>query len=165
MTRVTTWGLPTVSSKPSRFIISTKIASWSSPRPCTSHVSGRSVGSTRIETLPIVSSRKRSFTMLAVNLVPPLRPATGDVLIPIVMEIEGSSTVITGKAMEFSGSANVSPIVMSGKPATAMMSPGPALSAGTRLNASVMRSSTTFMRVDVPSACIQATCWPLVIVP
>ena len=42
--RVTTSGLPTVSSKPSRRIISTSTASWSSPRPCTSHASGRSVG-------------------------------------------------------------------------------------------------------------------------
>ena len=35
---VTTWGLPTVSSKPSRLIDSTSTASWSSPRPCTSQV-------------------------------------------------------------------------------------------------------------------------------
>ena len=40
--RVTTWGLPTVSSKPSRRIVSTSTASCSSPRPCTSQVSRRS---------------------------------------------------------------------------------------------------------------------------
>ena len=44
MTRVTTWGLPTVSSKPSRRMVSTSTASCSSPRPWTSQVSGRSVG-------------------------------------------------------------------------------------------------------------------------
>ena len=38
--RVTTCGLPTVISKPSRRMISTRIASCSSPRPCTSQVSG-----------------------------------------------------------------------------------------------------------------------------
>ena len=38
---VSTSGFPTVSSKPSRRISSTRIASWSSPRPCTSHASGR----------------------------------------------------------------------------------------------------------------------------
>ena len=46
--RVTTCGLPTVSSKPSRRIASTSTASWSSPRPWTSQVSRRSVSSTRI---------------------------------------------------------------------------------------------------------------------
>ncbi len=40
---VTTCGLPTVSSKPSRRICSTRIASASSPRPWTSQASGRSV--------------------------------------------------------------------------------------------------------------------------
>jgi hypothetical protein len=37
-----------------------RISSWSSPRPCTSHVSGRSVGRTRRETLPTSSARSRS---------------------------------------------------------------------------------------------------------
>ena len=53
--RVTTCGLPTVSSNPSRRIISTSTASCSSPRPWTSQRSGRSPGSTRIETLPTTS--------------------------------------------------------------------------------------------------------------
>ena len=52
MRRVSTWGLPTVSSKPSRRMVSTRMASWSSPRPWTSQASGRSVGSTRSDTLP-----------------------------------------------------------------------------------------------------------------
>ena len=42
--RVTTSGLPTVSSKPSRRIVSTSTASCSSPRAWTSQASGRSVG-------------------------------------------------------------------------------------------------------------------------
>ena len=84
---------------------------------------------------------------------------------PIVMEIDGSSTVMTGSATGFSMSARVSPIVISGMPATAMMSPGPASCTGTRSSASVMRSSTTFARSTVPSAFIHATCWPLRIVP
>ena len=52
ISRVSTSGLPTVSSKPSRRIVSTSTASWSSPRPWTSQASGRSVGSTRSATLP-----------------------------------------------------------------------------------------------------------------
>ena len=60
---------------------------------------------------------------------------------PIVIEIAGSSTVISGSATGFSGSASVSPMVISGMPATAPMSPGPADSAGTRSSASVISSS------------------------
>ena len=41
---VSTSGLPTVSSKPSRRMISIRTASWSSPRPCTSHAVGAVVG-------------------------------------------------------------------------------------------------------------------------
>src|SRR3989304_4376408 len=38
------------------------MASCSSPRPCTSHVSARSVGLTRIETLPTTSWSRRFLT-------------------------------------------------------------------------------------------------------
>ena len=90
--RVTTWGLPTVSSKPSRRIASTSTASCSSPRPCTSQVSGRSVSSTRIETLPTSSWSRRSLTWRAVRREPE-RPASGEVLMPIVIPRAGSSIV------------------------------------------------------------------------
>ena len=89
--RVTTWGLPTVSSKPSRRIVSMRTASCSSPRPWTSQASGRSVGSTRSETLPTSSRSRRSFTMRAVSSLPSV-PASGDVLMPIVIDRLGSST-------------------------------------------------------------------------
>ena len=56
---------------------------------------------------------------------------------PSVIESDGSSTVITGSGRGSSGSASVSPIVTSSRPATAMISPGPAASAGTRSSASV----------------------------
>ncbi|CAB5043337.1 unannotated protein [freshwater metagenome] len=95
--------------------------------------------------------------MLAVTFLP-LLPARGEVLMPMVIEIDGSSTVMTGSAIGFSGSARVSPIVISGIPATAMMSPGPALSATTRVRFSVIKSSTTFARSTVPSVLIQAIC-------
>ena len=57
---------------------------------------------------------------------------------PIVTEIDGSSTVMTGSGCGSSGSPSVSPIVTSGRPATAMISPGPASSADTRSRFSVM---------------------------
>ena len=46
-----------------------------------------------------------------------------------VTESDGSSTMITGSGLGSSGSARVSPIVISGMPATAMISPGPASAA------------------------------------
>ena len=86
-------------------------------------------------------------------------------LIPIVTESDGSSTVMTGRASGLSGSASVSPIVISGMPATAMISPGPASSASTRSSASVTYSSITFAGEIVPSARHQATGWPRLMTP
>ena len=65
---------------------------------------------------------------------------------PIVIEIDGSSIVMTGSGRGSSGSASVSPIVISGMPAIAMMSPGPADSAGTRSSACVISSSVILTR-------------------
>ena len=53
---------------------------------------------------------------------------------------------MTGSGRGSSGSASVSPMVISGMPAMAMMSPGPAVSAGTRSSASVMSSSVSLTR-------------------
>ena len=136
ISRVKTSGLPTVSSKPSRRMISTRTASWSSPRPCTSQTSGLVVGCTRSETFPTSSRSSRSMSALAVTLWPSV-PASGLVLMPIVTERLGSSTVVTGSGLGSAGSAIVSPIVTSGSPASATISPGPASSAGTRSSASV----------------------------
>ena len=73
---------------------------------------------------------------LAVTLSPSV-PASGEVLIPSVIASEGSSTTLTGSGRGSSRSAIVSPIVTSGRPASATISPGPASSAGTRSSASV----------------------------
>ncbi|CAM5555994.1 hypothetical protein STENM36S_01775 [Streptomyces tendae] len=78
----------------------------------------------------------------------------------MVMEIAGSSTVISGSGTGFSGSARVSPIMISGMPATAQMSPGPAFSAGLRVSASVIISSEIRTFCTDPSRFIQATVWP-----
>ena len=162
---VTTWGLPAVSSKPSRRICSTRMASASSPRPWTSHASGRCVGRIFRETLPISSLSRRSLTWRAVTFAPLTRPASGEVLMPMVMEIAGSSTVISGSGAGFSRSVSVSPIVMSSMPATATISPGPALSAGTRSRPLVASSSEIRTLFRVPSCRAQATVWPFFRVP
>ena len=146
-------------------MISTSTARASSPRPWISQVSGRSVGSTRSDTLPTSSRSSRSFTIRAVTLEPFSRPTSGEVLTPIVIEMAGSSTVISGSGRGSSASASVSPIMISGIPATAMMSPGPADSAGTRSRASVRYSSVIFTRSIEPFVRHHATCWPRLIVP
>ena len=67
-------------------------------------------------------------------------------LIPIVTDSDGSSTVITGSGRGSSADASVSPIVISGIPATEMISPALASSASTRSSASVTYSSETLTR-------------------
>ena len=70
--------------------------------------------------------------------------------------------------MGFSASAMVSPIMMSGMPAMAMMSPGRAdlpSSSGLRSSASVISSSVILTRSMVPSCLHHATCWPFLISP
>jgi hypothetical protein len=83
----------------------------------------------------------------------------------MVIEMAGSSTRISGSAFGFSASASVSPIMISGMPATAMMSPGPADSAGLRSRPSVISSSEMRTRSVLPSARHQATVCPLRMVP
>jgi hypothetical protein len=95
----------------------------------------------------------------------PSCPDSGEVLIPIVTDREGSSTVITGSGRGSSADASVSPIVISGIPATEMISPAAASSASTRSSASVTYSSETFTRSIWPSARHQATVSPRRIVP
>ena len=86
-------------------------------------------------------------------------------LVPIVIEIAGSSIWIRGSATGFSASARVSPIMMSGIPAIATMSPGPACSPGLRSSASVISSSVILTFLVLPSVRIQATVWFFLSVP
>ena len=161
MVLVTTWGLPTVSSKPSRRICSTSTARANSPRPCTSQASGAPMSTTRIDTLPTNSASSRLRTIRAVSLWPGTLPANGDVLVPMVTEIAGSSTVILCSATGSARSANVSPIMISGRPATATMSPAMASSVGVRSTPSVANNSVILAVAIVswPSTSrIQATC-------
>ena len=120
-------GLPTVNSKPSRRIISTSTANCSSPRPCTSHMRrGGRCPRPEVRTLPINSESSRFLISRAVILLP-CPPARGDVLVPMVTE----SRLVHGDHRQGPGSfgsTRVSPMVISGIPATAMMSPGPAWS-------------------------------------
>ena len=81
------------------------------------------------------------MTKRAVTLAPFTLPAIGEVLIPMVIEIAGSSIAISGSGRISSGSASVSPMVISSIPATATMSPGPADSVGKRSSALVIKSS------------------------
>ncbi len=70
-----------------------RMDSCSSPRPTTFTVSGLSVSSRRIDTLPISSRSRRSRTCRDVTYCPS-RPAIGDVLTPKIIDTVGSSTAI-----------------------------------------------------------------------
>ena len=108
-------------------------------------------------TLPTSSGSSRFFTRRAVSFVPS-RPASGDVLMPIVIDSAGSSTVMTGSGRGIVGVGQRLADVMSSMPATATRSPWPASSTGTRVRCSVRNSSATLARLIVPSTLHQATC-------
>ena len=69
-----------------------------------------------MDTLPTSSWSRRPFTSRAVRFLPDW-PASGEVLMPMVIEIDGSSTWISGSGFGSLGSARVSPMVISGMPA------------------------------------------------
>ena len=81
-------------------------------------------------TLPSTSRSRRARIWREVRSRPS-RPAIGEVLTPKVMRSVGSSTERRGSGRGSAGSVMVSPMVISGSPATATMSPGPASSTST----------------------------------
>ena len=89
------------------------------------HVRALGVGHAQRDVADELAVQTR-LDLLAVSLSPSC-PASGEVLIPIVTDSDGSSTVITGSGLGSSASASVSPIVISGIPATEMISPGAGL--------------------------------------
>jgi hypothetical protein len=63
-------------------------------------------------------------------------PENGEVLTPKIIAIVGSSTLITGSGFGLSTSVIVSPMLMSSNPASATISPTPALSTVVRFKPS-----------------------------
>ena len=83
----------------------------------------------------------------------PAQAASGEVLVPITIDSAGSSTVMSGSGRGSSGSARVSPMVMSGSPATATMSPGPASSAGRKDRPITTSARTSSAGPPTPPSC------------
>ncbi len=165
VSRVTISGRDTCSSKPSRRIISIRIDSCSSPRPTTFICSGNAVSSTRMETFPSSSFASRSRMLREVTYWPS-RPALGDVFTPKIIDTVGSSIAVGGIASRSSGSAIVSPMVMSSIPARHTMSPADACWMSTRFNPSKANSLVTRVSWARPSSLQTATgspirTWPL----
>ena len=119
---VTISGRLTISSKPSRRIISIRMPSCSSPRPSTLKESGEPVSCILSETLVSSSLSRRSRRLREVTNLPS-RPANGPLLTLNWIAIVGSSIVIGGSGCGFSTSQKLSPIVMPGMPAMATISP------------------------------------------
>ncbi len=78
-----------------------------------------------METLRYASRCSRSRRLREVTYLPS-RPANGPSLTLKTIDIVGSSTWIRSSGMGCSGSAMVSPIETSSRPAMEMISPGPA---------------------------------------
>ena len=131
--RTTGAGLDACSSKPSRRMVSIRIASWSSPRPRTRKASVLAVSSTRRLTFRRLSCPSRSRSFLDVTWLPE-RPAHGLVFTPNTIAMVGSSMRMGGSASGRSRSATVSPMWMSSMPAMATMSPAQARSSSMRFN-------------------------------
>ena len=161
---VTISGFPTMSSKPSRRIISIRIESCSSPRPITMNESVVAVSSTRKETLVSNSFCKRSRRFREVTYVPS-RPANGEVFTVNSMAIVGSSIVMCGSGAGFSASVMVSPIVMPSTPATAIISPRVVSVMSVRFKPENENSLVIFVLCSDPSSLAMATSSPVRMVP
>ncbi len=136
---VTISGRPTLSSKPSRRIISIRTPSCISPRPSTLKLSGESVSSTRMETL-VSSSRSRRSRRLRLVTSEPSLPQKGELLTENCMAIVGSSMTISGSGAGFSRLVMVSPMVMPSTPAMATMSPISVVEVSVRLRPAKVNS-------------------------
>ena len=102
-----------------------------------------------METLPSTSRSRRALIWREVRNLPS-RPASGDVLTPKVMRSVGSSTSRRGSGRGSAGSVIVSPMVTSGMPATATISPGPASAISSRsMPWAVVSDVTVPVRVTV----------------
>ena len=162
---ISTRGLVTDSSKPSRLIISIKIERCSIPRPATwnsSVLSGSLV--TRMATFFSSSFINRSRSWRLVTKVPS-RPANGESLMRNTMLKVGSSTAMGSSADGLSGQAMVSPISMSAIPTTAQTSPEYASSASTRPKRSKVKRPLTGRLALPPDRLMWAIRWFLRMLP
>mmetsp|Transcript_7122 Transcript_7122/g.12256 ORF Transcript_7122/g.12256 Transcript_7122/m.12256 type:complete len:276 (-) Transcript_7122:969-1796(-) len=165
MILVMTLGGPISNSKPSRRMVSIRIPKCRVPRPLTTNASAVSPGSHRNARLRSSSRSKRSLRLREVTNLPSF-PAKGLVLTLKVMLTVGSSTSMVGKGLGNSRAQMVSPILMSGMPASAQMSPALTSSRGTRLKLSYTNSSATFAKRLLSSKEVQTTtCCPFLMVP
>ncbi len=160
-----TSGFEIPSSKPSRRMVSMRMASCSSPRPRTLKESAESVGSTRIDTLVSSSLSSRSLMLREVTHLPS-RPAKADVFTEKIIDIVGSSIRRGGRGAGVSAEVTVSPMAIPSKPASATTSPQGASIASTRLRPSNTKSLVTLVVRMLPSRLAIATVsptrtWPL----
>ncbi len=159
-----TCGLPTWSSKPSRRMVSIRMPRCSRPRPETRMASEVSSRAMRRATLRSSSFSRRSQSWRPVTYLPS-RPAKGESFTRKDMVMVGSSTLIGGSGLPFSGSAMVAPISTPSTPMMAQMSPAEAESTSTRFKPS--KDSSFWMRclVILPLRSKKAMLWPLRRVP
>ena len=159
-----TSGFETSSSNPSRRIFSTNIARCNSPRPATTERSADAVGTTESAT-SVSSSCSRRSLMFRDVVYSPSFPRNGEVFTPNVILIVGSSISIIGSATGFFTSAIVSPIEISGIPATATMSPAYASGTSTRAMPSKSITELNSARFASPARLMWQTAIPFLRMP
>ena len=161
--RMITCGGPMQNSKPSRRMFSMRIVMCRAPRPHTMNESAVSPGSTLSARFRSSSRSRRSLMFLEVTNFPSL-PANGDAFTLNVIRTVGSSTVMVG-----SGTAPpamiVSPIMTSGRPATAQMSPAPTDSTISFWKFLYTNTSLIFPFLDPPSGTPREMVWAVEMVP
>ena len=119
---ITTCGLDTWNSIPSRRIVSIRMDRCSSPRPATLNVSAFSVSLTFSAISVSISLNRRAASLRDVTGSPSL-PANGELFTIKLISRVGSSIFRNSIGSTLAGSQMVSPTLISPKPATATISP------------------------------------------
>mmetsp|Transcript_47769 Transcript_47769/g.145298 ORF Transcript_47769/g.145298 Transcript_47769/m.145298 type:complete len:280 (-) Transcript_47769:818-1657(-) len=165
--RNNTSGGLTMSSKPSRRMFSSKMPSWSVPRPLTRNVFSDAVGSTRTARLVRTSFSNRALICGPVRNFDLVHlPTNGDLLMPNSTATVGSSTTMGGRGSGAAGSTTVSPITTSSMPLKPQMSP-PRISSTSRLP--LLSNSQSLLIAPVrnspSSPCWKPIFWPTLMLP
>ena len=128
-----TFGRDTSSSYPSLLISSINTDKCNSPRPQTSKLSGEAVSLTR--KLTFLSSSLNNLSLMCLDVTnSPSCPAKGPLFTLNVIETVGSSMFTNGIFSGFAKSQIVSPMLMSGIPDIATISPASTSSTSTLFN-------------------------------
>ena len=161
---IITFGRDTKSSNPSLLIVSINTDKCNSPLPDTSKESAESVSFTLKDTF--LSSSLNNLSRICLDVINfPSLPANGPLFTLNVIDTVGSSISTNGIFSGLFKSQIVSPILISGSPASSMMSPAFPSSTSTLFNPTCVYTFAIFPCVILSSLPQIATGIPTVIEP